>query len=441
MNGVHSIPINSVQRVDDPALMLRMNQRITAEILQVSNDQVALALDGTQVIARMTSSDQAAALQEQRVAQFIVRGFEQGMVTLQLLRNPDAQGAAPQAPPELIPNILRLHHLPDDPETVLIAEALLEKGETITPNAVQALKDALSSFQEWGQPQAQAASALYADGMPLSKQAIVLNQEPQQPLDQVAADLMESMKTLDLSFLARETREALNIIQETLQSLPLNLMTADGVADRLQQIIQLFGHPLEFDLAQMASGREISLSENILFALQRVKASLNPMQHAEVIQNLDRFLDSLQHVHLANVARASSPDELSPLEFHIPIAIKQPASETGQQHKARLRISREKPAGAEPTAMPSHVNLRVDLPDGAIDINLTISSRKIGALIATNSIAIQEAVEEEIPRLKDDLGQQGFQLTQSRCVLDSFDEPAKKPGRAWSSLSAVNLEV
>ena len=440
MNGVHSIPINSVQRVDDPALMLRMNQRITAEILQISNDQVALALDGMQVIARMTSSDQAAALQEQRVAQFVVRGFEEGMVTLQLLRNPDAQGAAPQAPPELIPNILRMHHLPDDPETIMIAEALLEKGETITPNAVQALKDALSSFQEWGRSQAHAASALYADGMPLSKQAILLNQEPHQPLDQVAADLMESMKTLEPSSLLHETRAALNIIQEALQTLPLDLMNADGLVDRLQQIIQLFGHPLEFDLAQMAAGKDVSLSDNILFALQRLKASLNPAQHAEVIQNLDRFFDSLQHVHLANVPRASGPDELSPLEFHIPIAIKQPAGEPGQQRKARLRISREKPSGTE-TSMPSHVNLHVDLPDGAIDINLTISSRKIGALIATNSIALQEAVEEEIPQLKADLGQQGFHLTQSRCILDSFDEPATKPGSAWSSLSAVNLEV
>ena len=54
MNVAGSSPIAFIQRPTDTSLALQMNQRIAAEVLQISGDRVLLALEGSRVVARTT---------------------------------------------------------------------------------------------------------------------------------------------------------------------------------------------------------------------------------------------------------------------------------------------------------------------------------------------------------------------------------------------------
>jgi hypothetical protein len=110
MNVTGPAPIAIVQRPDEISLGLRLNQRLAAEILKVSGDRVALALEGVRVIAQLTSPEQAAALSERRFAQFIVKDLAGPAITLQLVQpgQPAPASPAAQAPAaQIIPHLLR----------------------------------------------------------------------------------------------------------------------------------------------------------------------------------------------------------------------------------------------------------------------------------------------------------------------------------------------
>lgn len=89
--------------------------------------------------------------------------------------------------------------------------------------------------------------------------------------------------------------------------------------------------------------------------------------------------------------------------------------------------------------MPHHINLRVDLPEGALDINLSFFDKKMSTLVATNTETLHEASKMELPALVQNLQDEGFHLSQPRCVLDCVHE--EKKDAHWASLSAVDLEV
>ena len=64
---------------------LKVNQRIAGEIISVSNENVVLAVNGVQIVAKMTSFEQLALLLERRYANFVVKDIANNQVTLQLV--------------------------------------------------------------------------------------------------------------------------------------------------------------------------------------------------------------------------------------------------------------------------------------------------------------------------------------------------------------------
>ena len=48
-----SSSVTPSQRSDDFALVLKLNQRVTAEVLQVNGNNVILAIEGMRVVARL----------------------------------------------------------------------------------------------------------------------------------------------------------------------------------------------------------------------------------------------------------------------------------------------------------------------------------------------------------------------------------------------------
>ncbi|MGB9521795.1 MAG: hypothetical protein ACPL6F_03465, partial [Anaerolineales bacterium] len=175
MNVTGPAPIAIVQRYDNTDLVLRMNQRIAAEVLQVSGDRVVLSVNGVQIVARLTSSEQAAQLIERRLAQFVVKDTSSTLVTLQLLPHmANPENITGQQIHNLIQALLQQAGLPVNVVNVTLARALLEHGLPVNSELIQQLNQTLDQIQNWGEKEAQAGAFFIAEGFVLSPQAIQL---------------------------------------------------------------------------------------------------------------------------------------------------------------------------------------------------------------------------------------------------------------------------
>ncbi|HZW05004.1 MAG TPA: hypothetical protein VFF68_13810, partial [Anaerolineaceae bacterium] len=67
---------------ENNAFGLRLNQRISAEVIQVSDSKVILAWEGYPIVARLETSEQAIELMAHRWAQFVVTELSDREVVL-----------------------------------------------------------------------------------------------------------------------------------------------------------------------------------------------------------------------------------------------------------------------------------------------------------------------------------------------------------------------
>ncbi len=241
-----------ISRPEASTLTLQINQRFAAEVLNVADDQVTLVLEGTPFVARLTSVDQAAALQGQRFANFVVRENTGNVVQLQLLPRP---GTTPETPVEtgkaastLIPNLLRMAGLPTSDTNSTIAQALIRQGLPVNAELVNELNSALANISGWGQFQANQAAMLKAAGLPLTPETLVL------ALAQNNVTTLTEMINALKGKLAQAIKEnpqkaaQLQDILHLLDQMSLNWDTSD--VQQLQQALAFLGRPIESELAK-----------------------------------------------------------------------------------------------------------------------------------------------------------------------------------------------
>ena len=250
-------PVILVGRSETPTLLsLQVNQRIAAQVLQVAGDQVLLALEGVPIIARLTSSDQATTLAEQRIAHFLVKENLGTSIHLQLLPAgaEGPQEAAPKPLANLIPSLLTMAGLPTDEANTLIAEALLREGLPVTPELVNELRSALSQVQDWGQEQAQQAAVLKAEGQPVTPEtlSLALAQSNSPPLADMVSNLKAKLEQMTKLPLTPKESEQLQKAIALLEQLQVNWDNADAnLVENLRQAFTVLGQPIERELAKL----------------------------------------------------------------------------------------------------------------------------------------------------------------------------------------------
>ena len=126
------LPINPVQKPDEGNLFLRVNQKVAGEILQVSNEQVVLSIQGVQVVARLTTPEQMTELIDRRFAQFVVKEFNPNAVLLQLVDTNQASKPVAQSIGQqetlVVQQLLQRMNIKADPASMLIAQELINQG-------------------------------------------------------------------------------------------------------------------------------------------------------------------------------------------------------------------------------------------------------------------------------------------------------------------------
>ena len=284
-------PIILVGRPETPTLLsLQVNQRIAAQVLQVAGDQVLLTLEGVPIVARLTSSDQATTLAEQRIAHFLVKENLGTSIRLQLLPvgGEIPQEAALKPLANLAPSLLTMAGLPIDEANKLIAEALLREGLPVTPELVNELRSALSQVPNWGQGQAQQAAMLKAEGQPVTPEtlSLALTQSNSPPLADMVSNLKAKLEQLAKLPLPPKEAEQLQKAISLLVQLQVNWDTPQAdLVENLHQALTTLGQPIErelakfFLLAQLQVNRDFpdsNLVENLRQAITALGQPIEP---------------------------------------------------------------------------------------------------------------------------------------------------------------------
>ena len=125
---------------------------------------------------RLQTNDQAAMLDDRRLAQFIVKGSIDGVLQLVLAKSGET-ALAPQPTSTmavLSQNLLVLNNIEITEQNVMLGKALLNHGLPVTQQLMDELSQALNGTINWGQSEADMAAALKAGGMPLTESTLSL---------------------------------------------------------------------------------------------------------------------------------------------------------------------------------------------------------------------------------------------------------------------------
>ncbi len=422
--GPNAIP--PIQRSDDPGMALRLNQRIAAEVMQVAGDRVALVIEGVKVVARMTSSEQAALLEEHRFANFIVRDLSGPVITLQLLPQAAAAPAA-RAAPELVPNLLQVSGLPVNEWTLQIGRALLNQGLAVTPERVAELQEFLSNIDGWGPQHAQMAAAIKSAGLPLTQAALELVMQPQPALTEVSVRLVAQLQTLLRRKLPPEFAALVQESIDTLKGLFVEPAEPAAMKEMLQRALSVLGRPVESALNRLAQdppGAQAASGKPAALTLAQLRQQLAADGETALVKDLDRFLDGLRLSQYTNLPTSRELDEGRWLRFELPMGLPpgagQPPSSFTPAH-IRIAYPPDPEEGALDAANTRLV-IGVELAPGSfLQVDLSVVEKRIGARITASDEQLKESAEEELDSLTGGLEQLGYTLQTSACQVKPPD--------------------
>lgn len=451
MNISGTIPIGIIERPGEQPIHLRMNQRVTAEILKVAGDQVNLMMQGVRVVGRLLGGEEAA-LAQQRFAQFIVRGMKDGVLQLQWVMPKGSGEAAPQAPQMtvLTQNLLRLNGLSLNETNLMLGQALLNRGLPLTPDLMAELQQVLNGIGKWGQAEADMAAALKAAGLPLSANTLSLALKNFPSISDAVMQLQSRLSEWMRSPASQELRPLAERVLAQLQSGLVNWSESPaGLVDKLSQAMTLWGKSIEAELASFLQKGENSSQElkdaSGLLAMTQLRQALAAKGDNALVGQIDRFLEAIRQVQFLNTAQTGDPTNPPWLVVNLPLsaALSQPQS-FRELYPANLKIAyRSGGSGKEIDAHNTRLVLTIDLEgDDYLQADLSMVEKRLGAWLTVPNSEWHQLVEEELPELQENLEKMGFSLQFARCEVRSAATTvdAEETASDWPS-TRVDVEA
>jgi hypothetical protein len=444
-------PVNPmIPRIDETSIALRLNQRIAAEVLQVSNDHVVLALNGMPFVARLTSPFQTSALTPRKTAQFIVRGFSKDTIHLQLLGTQtqpiaqDREGAT-----NFIRSLLEHIGLPANEANLVITYSLLTHGLPITGENINALHDALEGFPGWSEEEAQVAAQVLASGLPVSEGTIALQSTIQPQLSEVIARLQVLLTYLSQQWLPAQLQDLVQNALLNLEGLMVKWAAPTReIAQNLPRTFNQLGRSIENQLLAYRAKQTLgNLPVEGWLLFSQLRKELISQGYRTTAEEIDRLFDALRSAQLQNVPIMMDEGKPSWIGLDLPLAV--PRGEMGNQTQivanhaqVEVNFAADDESGVTIPQI-TRILVKVDLDsDESIQVDLSLRDDEIGAYVTASSEPLLQCVETELPSLTTELRKLGYQVRKASCLMThvptlSSPSPIKKS----EALSEIDLEA
>lgn len=442
---------NIQERVDQ---FLKVNQRIAGEILSISNEQVVLAVNGVQIVAKMTSAEQLATLMDKRYAYFVVKDINESQITLQLAS--PTQSANPQ---KSITNnpigqvLLEQFGLPVEEGNVIIVQAALNRGLKITPELMGEIRQVLDLNPGWGSAEAQLAAAIKSAGLPLTEGSLELARNSVKEIRSNFVALFEQLVEFNnrpgiSPQIQNSIRNAINTLQAAL------IQGGDSTENMEKNLATAFkglGVSLEKDISKLldTTTRENQSKSinNVMFTLANLRHELGNTTNGRLSSVIDNFIQAMRWMHFVNV----EPDQ--PLakgqwtQLDLPISfgfntINRTRSD--DVHNLQIRVARENEGEQKINPDYTRLVIMVDLDeDNIIKVDLSIVSHMVGAEVTASSEEICLKASEELDEFKIGLTNLGYTLKTSKIELgkSTLEMDLNESRKSLTPISSVDLGI
>lgn len=423
------LPTLPMPRPDENAgLMLRLNQRFNAEVLQVTGQTVVLSVQGVRIVARLVSPEQSAALLNQRNAQFVVRDITPQAVLVQQVTGPIVAEEAITQQPDAALALLNGAGLPASSSNLEIARAVLARGLSLTPEIFQSLIQALGG--QVSTRRLQRALDLLALGIIPTSGMLDFIGEDAAPSGQVWAELYHKLsQLLQHQSLSASTRAYIEALLRDLALLRMNGENAQELAQHLAHWVRLAGRSLENVLRNIALFGDTSVVE----ADDTLAGLLLHLEHALAGENLSDLkaelrgaLQHVRHEHVLNLPPDRSSGHGEWLVISLPLQWTFSDNAPLEWCSARLRVAARSTAegrGIDPNY--TRLVLEVALARRyVVRLDVSIAGRKIGTRVEVNAAELIEVARAELPGLCEGLQLLGYTVQSSDVVVMSTDESA-----------------
>ncbi len=447
------LPISPIQRPDESNLFLRVNQKVAGEILQVSNEQVVLSIQGVQVVARLTTPEQMTELIDRRFAQFVVKEFNPNNVLLQLVGTNQPVLSTPQMvsqqETDFLNGLIKQMGVKPDENVRLLVQQMIGQGIPVSSENIDELQTALNALGRWGQTEINLAVQLKAYGLQVTSESIQLLAKAPAEVTQTVSNLLNQLTLISTDKnLPVELREMLATAIRVLSNGVVDgNQPATSMVQQLKNVVTLLGKSIENEVLRTTP--DSNELERGLIVLNQLRNQLASRGFSSVTGEIDKLNDFLRLVHLPNAESNDPKIQNQWFRLEIPVhfsnAGNQPVNE--EMVPARLRIAREKDDEGNDSVNPDYtrVVLQMDIaPEQVIEVDLSIVTRQIGISITTTDDETRNAAIDELDSLKHDLNEMGYTTRYSTVETGPIDHQSPT-GTQLPAISipdgSINLEV
>lgn len=440
------LPTNQPPPTDANQFGLRLNQRISAEVIQVSESKVILAWEGYPIVARLETSGQAVELMAHRWAQFVVTQLSDREVVLRPVAVQQLKPAQPFAQRDLAQRVLEQSGLPVNAQTLPLTRAILSQGLAVTPELLHEILTVMRELRGWSEDDARLAAALKALGIPLTAESLMTLRKEQAPLNDTIAALARLLRQIS----ARPGQPPA-VLQEAQANLALletlavrwNL-SPETLAERFQAAARLLGQPLESVLARQLAAQGESPDAPGLTQLIRLAATLRAAGEPDLARLSERLIDNLRATQLLNIQPETVPGrgEWNEMAFVLK------GGGEGQPeafYNARLLVARRSgPGGSKVDPQYTRLIVEVEvLPGETVQVDLSLVGRQIQANVKVTDPGLISPAKAELPGLEAGITGLGYHLTGAQVGVgwvETRPSPQKMAATALS-LHSVDLQV
>jgi hypothetical protein len=439
-------PNDSVARTENT---FRPYQRIVAEVLQVTATQAILSVDGTTVVARLTSMEQANMLKEQRTARFIITQADENTINFKLLP-PIQQNATDVtgARQDLLARFLQDLNLAATDKNAALLQALLDHRLPVSPDLFKEINGVLAQMGDWDENMADMAAAIKAAGLPLTAESLALALRN----NGSGIDTMENLYRLMQEIAGRDNlpEDFRSLLEAGMKLFDETRASAGApraeMAKALESQILLNGRSLENVILEQADGKNPFWPEKSLTVFSRLQTLAGDLGEHELAQAVSKYLDQAHQAQFWNI-HAAQPQATEewlaiPLFMQVPHAN---SEETGEQ--ARLRILRspdQSTDGVDPTNTRLLIEMEVS-PGKTVQVNISLTGKQARADVVVPDEELLDAAREEYPGLEKGMQGLGYALGQNNLRIGKPEEPVHVTtalsGKKSYTTVTVDLEI